>query len=199
MMSNDEPALPFYKLQAKPYPIPADLARELAAVVIEWGAFENIIETDLGQLRMFPIVAKLADAMPGAFGAKLKLWKRSIDTLFPTVHLYRRVAEEIYTKSREVALVRHRIIHGLWRHGGDDDPMAFTVLAGLYRPKAAAYFRVDAAFLAMVAGDIKKLSDTAWSLNATRQLHGIQGLLQRQPGPSGEHQAPQPPPTADKP
>lgn len=190
---------PFYRVQANTYPIPADLARELAAVIIEWGALETVIALDLEQLRVHAPVRKLSDIVPSAFGAKLKLWRRSYSTLFPSVTLYQSAAEEIFTKTREVGLARHKIIHGLWRHGGDKDPEAFSVVAGLDRPKDVTYFRVDAKLLGMLATDIRTLKDYAWSLNATRQLHAVQGLLQRQPAPLGEHPAPPPPPIPEKP
>jgi hypothetical protein len=137
----DEPVLPFLRLVAKPYKIPDDLARELAAIVIEWGGLENVITVDLEQLRMrAKIVRELSDRMPGTFGAKLKLWRRSYNTLFPTVKVYNDRVEDLFAKALIVGRERHRIVHG-----------------------------------------------------------AVQGLLQPQLVPSGEHPAPPIPPTDEKP
>lgn len=98
-----------------------------------------------------------------------------------------------------VALHRHRLIHGLWRPAGDDDPDAFHVLVGLDRRKDFKAFRVDAEHLAVVNHDIKELSNAAWSFNVTRMMHGAEGLLSAVPAPSSEHPAPPAPPNDEKP
>ena len=196
---SDQPILSFLRLEAKPYLIPEAFARELAAIVIEWGGLENAITVDLEQLRAFPIVEQLSDRMPPTFGAKLKLWRRSYTTLFPTIEGYHVRAENILLAARKVGLKRHRIIHGVWTQN-ENEPGTFTVLAGIdRRPSDIAYFQPTLPYLAAVHADIKKISAAIWSLNASRQLHAIQGLLQPQLLPSGERPAPQPPPTLEKP
>jgi hypothetical protein len=195
---SDESNLPFFRLEAKPYTIPEDLARELAAIVIEWGGLENAVTVDLEQLRVWPIVRGLSDAMPSTFGAKLKLWRRSYATLFPTIKAYNDRVESIFAGARVVGLERHRIIHGVWM-ADQDNPGSFTVLAGIDRRKDIAYFQPNLPYLKAVHEDIKKLSSAVWSLNSSRQLHAVQGLLQRQPSPSGEHQVLRMPPSPEKP
>jgi hypothetical protein len=194
---SDEARLPFFRLEAKPYKIPDDLARELAAIVIEWGGLENAVTVDLEQLRMFKAASDLADAIPGTFGMKLKLWRRNYATLFPTIKRYNDIAENIFSNARIVGIQRHRLIHGLWRPA-EDDPNGFYILTAIDRRKDPAYFKADVRFLAAVHEDIKKLSNAVWSLNASRQLHAAQGLLRPQPGLSDEHPA-HPPPTNEKP
>jgi hypothetical protein len=193
----DELVLPFLKLAAKPYTIPDDLAHELAAIVIEWGGLENAITVDLEQLRVHPIVSRLSDRVPGTFGAKLKLWRRAYATLFPTVKAYNGRVENIFAAARVVGLERHRVIHGVWSPDANT-PGKFTVLAGIDRPSDIAYFEPTLAYISAIHEDIKKLSAAVWSLNASRQLHAVQGLLQRQPVPSGERPAPPPPPIPEK-
>jgi hypothetical protein len=169
--------VPYIGLTGKPYHISPELARELAAIVIEWGSFENAVTMDLEQLRNFALARQLEGRIPGAFGSKLKLWRRSIAVLFPTVALYNSKAEEIYLNARTTGTQRHKLIHGMWRPAGDDDPEAFYVFAGLDRRKNIDFFRVDASYLAAVHTDIKFLADAMWSLIATRMLHAAQGLL----------------------
>jgi hypothetical protein len=198
MSDPDEPQLPFYHLKAKPRVFSEEIARELAAVVIEWGAFENVIATDLEQLRTFKVVRDLSDRVPGAFGSKLKLWRRSYVALYPTIKNYHRIADDVFEKARIVGLERHRIIHGQW-YPEEGDPNSFYILPALDRIREVAPMKADIRYLSAVHEDIKKLSDRAWSLHASRQLAAVQGLLQPQLLPSGERPAPQPPPTLEKP
>lgn len=181
-----ESGFTFLKVTAKPYSIPDDLARELAAIIIEWGGLENAITVDLEQLRMWEIVRKLTDVLPGGFGAKLKLWRRSIAALYPTINLYNDVADGVVAAAKTVGIHRHRIIHGLWRPD-ETNPSEFYVLTAIDRRKDPAYFKADVKFLTALHEDIRKICAQVWSLNLTRQTHAVRGLLQRQPGPSGEH------------
>lgn len=194
----EEPVLPFFKIEERSYAIPDELARELAGIVIQWSGLENAVTIDIEQLRAFPVVRALSDVIPGTFDAKLKLWRRAYATLFPTVKAYNDLAEDIFGKIRLVGRERHRLIYGVWSPV-QDQPGTFTVMAGLDRRKDIAYFQPNMIYLTAVHQDIKKLSDGVWSLNASRQIHAVQGRLQRQPGPSGEHRALQPPPTPEKP
>jgi hypothetical protein len=198
MADPDEPQLPFLHLKANPRIFSQEIARELAAIVIEWGALENVITTDLEQLRMFKVAHDLSDRVPGSFGAKLKLWRRSYVALYPTIKSYHRIADNIFETARIVGLERHRIIHGLW-YPEESDPNTFYILPALDRVREVQSIKADVRYLAAVHEDIKKLSDRAWSLNASRQLAGAQGLLQPQLLPSGGHPALQPPPNPEKP
>jgi hypothetical protein len=196
-MSN-QIKFPFLKLVAKPYRIPDDLARELAAIVIGWGGLENVIMVDLEQLRMFEVARNLSDAMPGAFGAKLKLWRQSYVALYPTMKVYHDIVDDIFSKTRIVGFERHRIIHGWWRPD-ESDPNVFHVLPAMDRLRKTAYIQANVAYVSAVHEDIRKLSDAVWSLNASRQLHAVQGLLQPQLVPSGGRPVPPTPPTDEKP
>jgi hypothetical protein len=193
----DEPQLPFLNLKAKPRIFSEEIAHELAAIVIEWGAFENVITSDLEQLRSFKVVRDLSDRVPGAFGAKLKLWRRSYVALYPTIKSYHRIADNLFDTARTVGLERHRIIHGQWVLD-DSDPHTFHILPALDRIREVPPIKADVRYLAAVHEDIKKLSDRAWSLNASRQLAAAQGLLQPQLLPLAEHPAPRPPPSHGK-
>jgi hypothetical protein len=195
-MADD--AVPFINIRAKDYHISDDLARELASIVIEWSTFENAITIDLEQLWQFAKAKKLADSIPGAFGARLKLWNRVYHALFPAIPLYTTRSDAIASKGREVALIRHRLIHGLWRPA-DEPEGAFHVIAGLDRRKDIKFLLADAALVGSLHKDIKTLSNAVWSLNVTRMMHAAQGLLQAVPAPSAEHPAPQAPPSGEKP
>ena len=197
----DESNLPFFSLTAKPYTIPDDLARELAAIVIEWGGLESAITTDLESMRMWPVARALtdSDSLPGAFGGRLKLWRRSIAALYPSIKSYNDIAEEISVKARAVGVHRHRVIHGLWQQD-EDDPKSFYVLTALDRlRKDPAYFKADVEYLAALHTDIKNISAHIWGFVVSRQLHAVGGLLRLQPSPSGEHPALPTPPIPEKP
>lgn len=53
MSDADKQVVPYLKIRAKEYHIDPKLAHELAAIVIEWGVFENAISMDLEQLRQY--------------------------------------------------------------------------------------------------------------------------------------------------
>jgi hypothetical protein len=185
---SDESSLPFFTLTANPYTIPDDLARELAAIVIEWGGLENAITADLESMRMWPVVRALtdSDALPGTFGGRLKLWRRSIAALYPSIKSYNDIAEEIATKARAVGIHRHRIIHGYWQPD-EADPKSFNVLTALDRlRKDPDYFRADVEYLAALHADIKNVSAHIWGFLVSRQLHVSGGLLRLQHAPSDE-------------
>jgi hypothetical protein len=116
----DESKFPFFNLVAKPYHIPNELAQALAGIVIDWGNLENAINNDLQEFRAFDVVRRLSDDVPGAFGAKVKLWRRAYFALYPTMTVYHRRVEDLFAKTRIVGLERHRIIHGWWRADEDD-------------------------------------------------------------------------------
>lgn len=193
----DDPALPFLHLKSRPRAFSDEIARELGAIVIEWGALENVVTTDLEQLRAFDVARNLCDLVPGAFGAKLKLWRRSYVALYPTIKSYHHIADDVFEKAKVVGLERHRIIHGWW-YPEENNPSRFYILPALDRARKVDPVKADIRYLAAVNEDIRKLSDRVWSLNASRQLAGVQGLLRPQLLPSGGYPAPQPPPTPEK-
>jgi hypothetical protein len=196
----DESELRFWKLRAQPYIIPDYLARELAAIVIEWGGLENAITADLEAMRMWPIACALSDAIPGGFGARVKLWRRSVAALYPTIKSYNEIATKIAEKAHTLAIYRHRLIHGLWLPD-EAESGSFSVLTPLdrLRKEPVGSFKADIKYLAAVHTDIKTISAEIWGFTLSRSVHAAGGQLQLQPEPSGERPALPIPPTPEKP
>ena len=71
------------KFKSTVKPIPDGLARELGALVVEWGAFEFAVTLDTHLLAQNPEVQKLYKGdLPRNFRGTVKRWKDAICTLY---------------------------------------------------------------------------------------------------------------------
>jgi hypothetical protein len=174
--------IPYFQSRTKPHDISAELAQELAAILIEWGSFENAIVLDLDQLRQYPQVKKLAEDVPYGFARKIELWKRSVYALFKGIPFYKNTAREICSKGKIVAAKRHRVVHGHWRPH-KDKPGTFQVVFGFDRRQVLGAYDVDLKFAADLHRDIKTMTEAVYSFLISRMMHASQGLLTARVGP----------------
>jgi hypothetical protein len=167
------PDLPFFTLKSHDHPIPDDLARELAGVVIKWSVFENAIVLDTDQMMKFPAVRALATEAPRSFKRKIELWKRAIHTRFADNESYKNVASEICSQGKSVAQHRHQLIHGHWLlPEKPGDPFVLWISEPLDHFPAGSQIPIDVRYVAGVHQSLKKLGDLFWGFNTTRMLHG---------------------------
>ena len=119
------PALPMWGLIGQPVKLPPEFAMALATSSWSGIALEDAIATDLDWMMQFPNAAALSKEHPRAFGKKLELWRRALDTIFALVPQYRDVAADVVRRAKEVARVRNVLVHGLWPLGDPSDEGRF--------------------------------------------------------------------------
>lgn len=204
-MNETDPAVrmhqlmvPYLDVRTKPQEIAPELAYEVAAIVIEWGSFENAIDIDIQQLRNWPIVRRLSEVPPQGIKKKLDLWKKSIYTLFSTVPFYKNTAREICSKGKLVSQQRHRLIHGLWQPD-QERPGEFRVVSGFDPRQQYGYFQANLQNVRAVHQDIKTMNEAVWSFLVSRMSHAAEGRLVARAVPSRGHQAPRNPATVGTP
>jgi len=167
-------------------PVEPRFAAALASIVIEWSRVETSLVTDLEGLRQFPGVSDLSPEMPRSFDRRLKLWRKSVRHLFPTIESYQLVADNIRDRACDLAPKRNHLIHGLWDIEGVAQSGVWTVRSHK-AAKGGGYHllrsEVDADSLEGTAQAIVKLSGDILGFLASRMLHAHKGLLKAQRGP----------------
>jgi len=163
-------------LKSEHDPIPDELARELAALVIEWSGFEAAIDLDSGTMKRQPAVAKLFEDEPRTFKRKVAVWAKAVRALHPDDEGYKEVARFISSEGKYVARHRHAIIHGHWM---PPDPSGGPWRLRLVKPLEklpAGYVMLNGVdFVGAVHERLREMTDTLWAFTLNRIVHGHLG------------------------
>jgi hypothetical protein len=199
MSTDPGGSLRFLRIRANHKEIPAELAKQLAGILIEWGSFENTVFWDIEQLRQWPVVQALAPFVPNGFGRRINLWKRSIHALYAQVPEYLRKADDIAVNSDFISKLRNRMIHSHWmpKEGGNPDEFVLTPEKPPQRPVPPLI--VDTNYASLMHEDILTISNAFTSFIVNRMLHVHYGLIIRSPAPEPDNPAHQTPPIPEKP
>ncbi len=166
------------------HPIPEKLARELAALVIEWSGFESAVDLDSLLMRRFPVVQKLFAEEPRNFKRKIESWKEAVHALFPDDEGYKNIATLICGEGKTVAHYRHALIHNRWQPPDKPgEPFSIWLAKPLDKLPAGHRLEVTPDLAAAVHQRLRQLSDTLWGFTANRMLHGRLRRKSAPPGP----------------
>jgi hypothetical protein len=161
-------------------PVDPQYAAPLAAIIIEWSRIELGIETDLDDMRRYPVAANLAPEIPRGFNMKIKLWRRSVRALYPTIEAYQMVADMVRDHACDLAPKRNHLIHGQWAIEGPNNEGRWTVRN--FKGTRKGYFvyksEVTPETLSGTLKAIRKLTGMITGFTASKLLHAQRGLLQ---------------------
>lgn len=178
MASSPPPPRVWLTMHSTAQDIPADIAFEVASILIEWSRFENGIVADTASLMRYPAVRALTEDAPRNFKNKIDLWKKSIITHFAGDAEYRAIATEICSAGKITARHRHRLVHGSWRPSepGEEGVYQVSSFKGLDVVEEMEAFWVDLEYLVGVHKDIRAVTDAFFQFMTNRMMHAASGL-----------------------
>jgi hypothetical protein len=182
---GDPATRPWVSFKSDQHPIPDDLARELAALVIEWSGFEAAIDLDSQSMRRrSPVVEKLFEDEPRSFERRIVAWRDAVKALYPNDDGYKDIASVICSAGKFVGRHRHAIIHGHWlppeRAGA---PFRLRLTKRLGKLPEGCVVPAAVGFVTAVHVRLRRMSDDLWMFTTNRMLHGRRVRKPKPPEP----------------
>ena len=169
----------------------------LGEIVIHWSRVESSIDQEIFTMRhQWEIVRKLTDVLPHAFSPKLKLWRDSVRTLYPTIEDYQLFADAFVERVKNAARIRNHLIHGMWSLP-ENEVGEFHIVS--YHKGRVAALWVGQPLLDDLLEEVKNLVGLILGFTITKMMHAHTGQLAARPSSTPDHHTHPSPATPEKP